>query len=78
MVLISVADTGPGVSEALFARRKDRGVGLSNVEKRLERYNGNLTPLQIHSKPGIGTKVDIRVPLRKNEIPSLVSSGESS
>jgi signal transduction histidine kinase len=62
-VVVSVADTGIGVTESTMERRKARGVGLSNIEQRLRRYGKNETPLVIRSTPGTGTDVEIRIPV---------------
>ena len=40
---------------------KNVHVGLQNVKDRLEKINGGI--LGIQSKPGMGTKVTIRIPL---------------
>jgi len=61
--LITVADTGVGATPAVFERRKFRGLGLTNVEQRLNRY-GASTPLKIDSVPGGGTTVEVRIPLQ--------------
>ena len=45
-LVISVVDTGVGATDSVFERRKARGVGLSNVEQRLERYGGGPHPLR--------------------------------
>jgi signal transduction histidine kinase len=63
-VLVSVVDTGIGVTEATLERRKSRGLGLSNIEQRLRRYGNNETPLVIRSTPGTGTDVEIRIPVQ--------------
>ena len=63
-VLVSVVDTGIGVTEATLERRKARGLGLSNIEQRLRRYGHNETPLVIRSTPGEGTGVEIRIPVQ--------------
>ena len=42
---------------------KNVHVGLQNVKDRLEKINGGI--LGIQSKPGMGTKVTIRIPLDK-------------
>ena len=63
-MLVSVVDTGIGVTEATLERRKSRGLGLSNIEQRLRRYGHNETPLVIHSTPGTGTDVEIRIPVQ--------------
>jgi signal transduction histidine kinase len=77
-VLISVMDTGVGATDAVFQRRKARGVGLSNVEQRLLRYGSGPTPLVLQSAPGEGTTVEVRVPLRPTESTAAVSSARSS
>jgi signal transduction histidine kinase len=63
VVLISVMDTGVGVTDTTLAQRRRRGLGLSNVEQRLQRYGSRETPLVIRSTPGSGTTVEIRIPL---------------
>jgi sensor histidine kinase YesM len=77
-VLISVADTGPGLSEAAFERRNKSGMGLglSNVERRLQQYGGGMTPVVIQSKSETGTKVEIRVPLQTGETTAMIASGK--
>jgi len=77
-LLISVIDTGPGVTESSLQRRRSRGVGLSNVEQRLRRYSNTETPLVIRSTPGAGTTVEIRLPIQAGEIASLAASAKSS
>jgi LytS/YehU family sensor histidine kinase len=67
-VTITVADTGIGVTESVFANRKSRGLGLTNVEDRLERYGGDRAPLKIRSTPGAGTTVEIKVPLQAADV----------
>ncbi len=74
-VLISVGNTGPGVTEAAFERRNKGGLGLSNVERRLQQYGGGTTPLVIRSMPDSGTTVEIRVPLETSET-AMVASGK--
>src|SRR5262249_12046767 len=37
VAIVTVTDTGLGVAEPAFVRRKSRGLGLSNVQQRLER-----------------------------------------
>jgi two-component system sensor histidine kinase LytS len=77
-VLISVADTGIGVTESTIQRRKARGLGLSNIEQRLRRYGSFETPLTVQSTPGSGTTVEIRIPIRATEIASVVRTTGSS
>ncbi|HYR91950.1 MAG TPA: histidine kinase [Terriglobia bacterium] len=81
-VLISVVDTGVGTTDSVLERRKARGLGLTNIERRLERYGSGPEPLTIRSTPGIGTIVEIRVALQPGEKmsspPPAVVSAKSS
>jgi signal transduction histidine kinase len=77
-LVVSVTDTGLGVTDEVFARRKDGGVGLNNVEQRLQRYRPGTAPLRIQSTPGIGTTVEIRVPLQAGESASVMASASKS
>jgi two-component system LytT family sensor kinase len=77
-VLISVVDTGVGVAETTLAHRRGRGLGLSNVEQRLQRCGNNVTPLLIRSAPGSGTTVEIQVPLQPREPVDIMDSVKSS
>ncbi|MEP7339859.1 MAG: sensor histidine kinase [Acidobacteriota bacterium] len=60
---ISIHDTGVGVSDAAFEQSHHRGVGLANVERRLDCFFGEMASLDFHSQPGSGTTVEIRVPI---------------
>jgi LytS/YehU family sensor histidine kinase len=60
---ISVRDTGLGASEqALIAGRK-RGVGLSNIERRLKTHYGDQASFSVRSVPGVGTTVELSLPV---------------
>jgi signal transduction histidine kinase len=61
---ISIRDTGIGVAEAAFEQSRLRGVGLANVERRLECFFGEAASLDFHSRPGLGTTVEIRLPIK--------------
>jgi two-component system, LytTR family, sensor kinase len=61
-LVITIADTGVGVSAPELARRRARGIGLTNVGARLKRYYGDAASLAVRSAPGIGTTVEVRVP----------------
>ena len=47
-----------------------RGYGLSNIKERAERLGGILA---IKSAPGKGTRLDIRIPLDRQELKSSES-----
>jgi two-component system LytT family sensor kinase len=59
---LTVRDTGPGVTEDHLRRGRVLGVGLSNVERRLQGQYGAEASLSIRSVPGTGTTVTIRLP----------------
>jgi two-component system sensor histidine kinase LytS len=60
---VSVTDTGRGAAKAEVELGKNRGQGLSNVEKRLRRYGAGPDAIDIRSEPGRGTTVEVRIPL---------------
>jgi sensor histidine kinase YesM len=71
--IISVIDTGAGANDLPSARQKSRGLGLSNVQKRLERY-GSLNAVTMRSTQGAGTTVELRIPVDLAS-PAEISSG---
>jgi two-component system LytT family sensor kinase len=62
-LILTVADTGAGAGEEDFLARRTRGVGLQNVERRIQLHGGDSATLSIQSAPGIGTVAEIRLPL---------------
>lgn len=60
---LMIRDTGMGVNESSLAQGRKLGVGLSNVERRLECFYGSSASLSIQSKPGLGTTVEITLPV---------------
>ena len=60
---ITILDTGVGVSASDLAQRRVRGIGLSNVQSRLAHYYGDAAAITIRSAPGVGTTVEVRVPV---------------
>ncbi len=59
---LQVVDTGVGASEGRIAAGRDRGLGLSSIERRLGAYYGTRASLEIASQPGLGTRVTLRIP----------------
>jgi signal transduction histidine kinase len=57
-----VEDTGAGNDEASIVAGRQHGVGLNNIERRLQCYGGDSGVLRIFSKPGEGTRVEITLP----------------
>lgn len=69
-VVISVADTGSGIDEALAGRvfepffttrAQGTGLGLAIVERLVEEHGGSV---EVHSAPGAGTRFAVRLPRR--------------
>jgi two-component system LytT family sensor kinase len=58
-----VQDTGAGATSEGLQRGRDAGVGLRNVERRLECQYGDAASLSIRTAPGEGTLVEIRMPV---------------
>jgi two-component system LytT family sensor kinase len=58
-----VEDTGAGTTDEALERGRRTGVGLRNVERRLECQYGKAATLSIRTVPGEGTHVEIRMPV---------------
>jgi signal transduction histidine kinase len=70
-LLVTIADTGPGISPDVLARlatpfftTREGGTGLGLAVSRhwVARHDGTL---HIDSKPGAGTAVKVAIPLRR-------------
>jgi two-component system LytT family sensor kinase len=72
LLLVSVKDTGSGTTEAEVERGKKRGFGLGSVEQRLRRYGIQSGVLNIKTAPGLGTTVEVRIPVQPEEAAALV------
>lgn len=62
---LTVGDDGLGMAERTLDEVWDRGVGLRNLRQRLERLYGPTHLPIIHSTPGGGTVVRLRLPARE-------------
>jgi two-component system LytT family sensor kinase len=60
---ISVRDTGLGASEQALIAGRERGVGLSNVERRLKTHYGDQASFSVRSAPGKGMTVEMSLPV---------------
>jgi hypothetical protein len=60
---LTVQDTGAGTTFQALERGRATGVGLRNVERRLECQYGTAGSLKVHTVPDEGTVVEIRLPL---------------
>lgn len=63
MLQIWVRDTGAGVSELALEQGRTRGVGLANVEQRIRRHFGDLGLFNFRSAPGLGTTIELCLPI---------------
>jgi two-component system LytT family sensor kinase len=70
-VLIEVADDGVGMGNrpASALRRTGAGIGMKNVQERLEVLYGNQARFEVVSNPGRGTQVSIEIPADLLESP---------
>jgi len=60
---ITVRDTGLGANEESLIAGRNRGVGLSNVERRIKAHYGDQASFSIRSAPGAGTTVELSLPV---------------
>lgn len=60
---IWVRDTGAGASDLALEQGRKRGVGLANVEQRIRRHFGDAGCFGIRSAPGLGTTVELGLPI---------------
>ena len=58
-----VEDTGAGTTAEALQQGRSTGVGLRNVQRRLECHYGDAASLSIRTTPGEGTLVEIRMPV---------------
>ena len=58
-----VQDTGAGTTYQALERGRAAGVGLRNVERRLECQYGAAGSLTVHTAPDEGTVAEIRLPV---------------
>jgi signal transduction histidine kinase len=60
---LSIKDTGVGSTDVALRSGREHGVGLRNVERRLASHYGQQASLIVHTAPGQGTAVEIRLPV---------------
>jgi two-component system LytT family sensor kinase len=66
VLIIAVSDTGMGATDRQLARGRLQGVGIRNIERRLELQYGKRATLAIESVPRVGTTVQLRLPVDQN------------
>jgi two-component system, LytTR family, sensor kinase len=72
---ITVRDTGLGANEQSLIAGRARGVGLSNVERRLKAHYGDQASFSIRSDPGEGTTVELSLPVNLTRATAGASGG---
>jgi two-component system LytT family sensor kinase len=60
---IQIEDSGAGATADALRCGREEGVGLRNVERRLQGQYGSAASLSIESTPGAGTCVKMRIPV---------------
>lgn len=74
-IVLQVEDNGPGMDEDTLAHIFERhirdtrsnGVGVNNVNERIRLYYGADCGLRFKSRPGMGTRAEIRIPAGREE-----------
>jgi sensor histidine kinase YesM len=66
-LVVTVRDSGAGAIAAELSRGRSAGVGLNNVARRLALQYGATAGVTIHSAPGLGTTVELRMPAEPAE-----------
>lgn len=69
-LVIEVEDDGVGISEADLALVFNKGIGVSNVRERLEVLYGRNYKMNIDSREGRGTRIEIEVPEMQQKLPA--------
>ena len=64
---ITVSDTGPGVIGAMTTKNDSTGVGLGNIQERLNQAYGEAAIFETRSSPGKGFSVYIALPFETRE-----------
>jgi LytS/YehU family sensor histidine kinase len=72
---ITVRDSGLGANEETLVAGRNRGVGLSNVERRLKAHYGDKASFSICSAPGSGTTVEMSLPVNLTRATAGASGG---
>ncbi|HWI66052.1 MAG TPA: histidine kinase, partial [Symbiobacteriaceae bacterium] len=62
-LVLTVADNGVGFDAATV----DRGFALNNIRERLELVYRQQATFDVHSTPGLGTQVTVRIPVAAKE-----------
>jgi two-component system LytT family sensor kinase len=66
-----VEDDGAGIPEAKLATLLDHGIGVSNVNERLNVLFGNEYRMWVDSQPGAGTRIQIEMPELQGDLAAV-------
>jgi two-component system LytT family sensor kinase len=72
-LVLSVRDTGAGSSVDALTRGRDVGLGLRNIERRLDSQYGPAASFSISSTLDVGTVVEVRLPVETHAPAELVA-----
>ena len=61
-LILTVSDSGAGISADELAEKRRNGVGLQNIEARLKSHYGEKAGLKVESRAGSGTTAQISLP----------------
>jgi two-component system LytT family sensor kinase len=70
-LIITVQDSGPGLRELESELHASVGVGLRNIEERLEHVYGDAATLNLTSSAGMGTTAELRLPFASSSPKSV-------
>lgn len=70
---LQVKDTGAGASPAQISNGKNQGIGLANVERRLQVHYNHQAVMKMHVAPGQGMTIELVLPLQPNELDQVVT-----
>jgi two-component system LytT family sensor kinase len=77
-LLLVVQDTGAGATTEALRHGRENGVGLRNVERRLAGQYGAEASLTVHSVPGQGTTIELRLPPDSKAAPESMANVAAS
>jgi two-component system LytT family sensor kinase len=72
-LVLVVQDTGAGSTEDALEQGRGIGVGLRNIERRLDFQYGRSASLSISTGPGVGTTVEVRLPVETHAPAELLA-----
>ena len=77
-LLLRISDDGVGMDESRLRSLLDLGIGISNVNERLQVLFGNNYQMRIESLPGQGTRTEIDLPVSAPDFATLPAEQPAS